>query len=83
MRYLVMVIRTPDFQQSAIETHKAYLSQLRENGVLELAGPFTDSTGGAYVIKADDFEAASAIAFADPIYTSGSSSVFIYEWDAN
>ena len=51
MRYLVMTMRTPQFQMSVIEAHKDFLAALRAKGTLELAGPFTDKSGGAYVIK--------------------------------
>lgn len=83
MRYLVMAMRTPQFQQSVVEAHKEYLSQLKEQGSLELAGPFTDKTGGAYLIAAKDLESAKAIAFNDPIHTSGSSVLSVHEWDAS
>ncbi|WP_202980252.1 YciI family protein [Marinobacter fonticola] len=82
MRYLVMTMRTPQFHQSIIDAHKAYLAQLKADGALELAGPFTDKSGGAYVITAKDLTAAQAIAFGDPVHTSGSSEVSVYEWNA-
>lgn len=82
MRYLVLAVRTPQFQQSVIDAHKAYLADLKADGTLELAGPFTDQSGGAYVISAQNLEAAQAIAFNDPIRTSGSSVVTVYEWNA-
>lgn len=82
MRYLILAMRTPQFQQSVIDAHKDYLAQLRANGTLELAGPFTDKSGGAYVISAPSLREAQAIAFDDPIHTSGSSNVSVYEWNA-
>lgn len=83
MRYLVMAIRTPQFQNSVIDAHKEYLAQLKADGALELAGPFTDKTGGAYVVVANDLKAAQAIAFNDPIYISGASEITVYEWSAD
>lgn len=82
MRYLILAIRTPEFPQSVVEPHKEYLAELRAKGLLELAGPFTDKSGGAYVVSADDLEAARAIAFKDPIHTTGASVLTVYEWDA-
>ncbi|MCC5900528.1 MAG: hypothetical protein JJT87_01200 [Halomonas sp.] len=82
MRYLVIAMRTPQFQQSVIDAHKQYLAQLKADRVLELAGPFTDKSGGAYIISAKDLKAAQAIAFDDPVHTSGSSEVSVYEWNA-
>jgi uncharacterized protein YciI len=81
IRYLVIVMRTPQFQVEAIEPHRDFLERLRHNGQLEMAGPFTDKTGGAYLIKAESFEAAQALAFTDPLYISQSSIVTIHEWD--
>ena len=81
-RYLVTTFRTPQFDPSVIEDHYEFLSQLREQGKLELAGPFTDKSGGAYLIRAANIEEAKEIAFTDPVHTSKSSIVTVYEWDA-
>ena len=82
MRYLVTTFRTPQFQPSVIEEHRAFLDRLRQQNRLELAGPFTDKSGGAYVILAENLEEARTIAFSDPVHTSGSSKVTVYEWNA-
>ncbi len=82
LRYLVTTFRTPQFQPSVIDAHYAFLDRLRQQGQLELAGPFTDKSGGAYVIRADSLEQARAVAFSDPVHTSKSSVVTVYEWDA-
>lgn len=81
-RYLVMVMRTPQFQSSVVESHQAFLETLRQSGQLEMAGPFTDRTGGAYLIHAASFEAAQAIAFTDPLHITRSSAITVYEWNA-
>lgn len=81
-RYLVMVMRTPQFQLSAVEPHQAFLEALRKKGQLEMAGPFTDKTGGAYVMVAENLEAAQALAFTDPLHTTQSSIVTVHEWIA-
>jgi uncharacterized protein YciI len=81
-RYLVLTLRRPQFDPAVIAPHYAHLAALRERGQLELAGPFTDRSGGAYLVRAKDLEAAHAIAFADPVHVSGSSDVRVYEWDA-
>ncbi|MHB1248730.1 MAG: YciI family protein [Polaromonas sp.] len=47
-RYLVTTIRTPQFQPAVIDAHYAFLDQLGRQGKLELSGPFTDESGGAY-----------------------------------
>ena len=81
-RYLVLTLRTPHFDPAVIEPHYAHLALLRERGQLELAGPFSDRSGGAYVIRAEDLDAAQAIACADPVHVGGSSDVRVYEWNA-
>jgi uncharacterized protein YciI len=81
-KYLITTFRTPQFDSSVIDAHYAFLDDLKQRGQLELAGPFTDKTGGAYLIKADNLEEAKAIAFSDPVHTSKSSIVTVYEWNA-
>ncbi|PCI57676.1 MAG: hypothetical protein COB34_06205 [Methylophilaceae bacterium] len=79
-KYLVLAMRTPRFQQSVINPHIAFLDSLRKQGKLEMSGPFTDKTGGAYLIKAANIEDANAIAFTDPLHTTKSSIVSVCEW---
>lgn len=43
-------------------------------------GPFSDGTGGAYVIEAGSLEEAKEIGHADPLVTSRSSELTIKEW---
>lgn len=81
-RYLVTTFRTPQFQTSVIDAHYAFLDRLRQQGKIELAGPFTDKSGGAYLIKAGSLEEARTSAFSDPVHTSKSSVVTVYEWNA-
>jgi uncharacterized protein YciI len=76
-----MTMRTPQFQPSVIETHQAFIERLRQRGHLEMSGPFTDKTGGAYLIRAANLEEAKALAFTDPLHTSKSSVVTVYEWN--
>lgn len=77
-----MAMRTPQFQLSVIEAHQAFLEHLRQSGNLEMSGPFTDKTGGAYLIRAANFEEAKSLAFTDPVHTTKSSVVTVYEWNA-
>jgi uncharacterized protein len=82
-RYLVLTLRRPQFDPAVIAPHYAHLAQLRERGQLELSGPFTDSSGGAYLIRASDLDAAHAIAHDDPLHVTGASEVRVYEWNAS
>lgn len=81
-RFLVITLRRPQFDPAVIAPHYAHLDRLREAGVLELSGPFPDKTGGAYIVRAPSLEDAQAIAFADPLHTSGASEVSVREWNA-
>jgi len=81
-RYLVMTLRKATFDPAAIEPHYAYLDALRAKGRLELAGPFSDKSGGAYLLLADSLEDARAIARTDPVHVTDSSEVVVYEWNA-
>ena len=80
--YLVLTLRNPGFDAAVIAPHYAHLDRLRAQGALELSGPFTDRTGGAYLLRAPDLASATALAHADPLHTSGASRVTVHEWDA-
>jgi uncharacterized protein YciI len=80
-RYLVMAMRKPDFSDEVIAPHLAFLDALRAKGKLEMTGGFSDKSGGAYVLRATSMEEAQALVAADPLATSGSSLVTVYEWN--
>ena len=80
MKYLVLTMRRPEFDMQTIPAHYAFLDQLRVRGLLEQAGPFTDGSGGAYVIRADCLDAARATAEQDPLHIKGCSLVTVHEW---
>ncbi|KAF1717614.1 hypothetical protein CSC74_01405 [Pseudoxanthomonas yeongjuensis] len=80
-RYLVMAMRKPSFSDEVIAPHLAFLDALRTEGKLEMTGGFSDKSGGAYVLRVASMEEAQALATADPLATSGSSAVAVYEWN--
>jgi len=82
MKYLVLTMRKPTFDDAARADHYAFLDELRERGLLEQAGPFTDRSGGAYVIRAEDLGQARTLAHQDPLHLRNCSTVTVYEWDA-
>ncbi len=82
MKYLVTTIRKPGFDPSVRPEHYAFLQSLRERGMLEQAGPFTDQKGGAYVICAADLREAQRIAHQDPLHLRDCSEVTVHEWDS-
>jgi len=81
-RYLIFTRRTPNFDPAALAPHYAFLDGLRRAGRLELAGPFSDRSGGAYLLRAEGLAAATAIAHSDPLHLTHSSEVTVHEWDA-
>jgi len=81
-RFLIITTRTEKFDPKNIPSHHEYLGQLRDEGCLELSGPFADSSGGAYLIHAVSLEKATTVARNDPLVTSGSSTIVIKEWRA-
>jgi uncharacterized protein YciI len=80
-QYLILAMRTPKFDANVIAAHRAHLDALKHRGVLEASGPFTDKSGGAYLVRTASLEEARAIAFADPVHLTGSSEVTVREWD--
>ncbi|CAM5786056.1 YciI family protein [Brevibacillus borstelensis] len=76
-RYLLITNRTESFNSVDIPGH---YEQLKQNNRLELYGPFSDVSGGAYLIKAESLEEAIAIGNADPLIKSGSSTLSVKEW---
>ena len=82
IKYLVLTIRKPSFDLSYIDPHYSFLGELRARGLLEQAGPFTDKSGGAYVLLADNFEEACRTAEQDPLHLNNCSTVTVHEWNA-
>jgi uncharacterized protein YciI len=81
-RYLVMAMRKPNFSEAVVAPHLAFLEVLRLAGKLEMTGGFSDKSGGAYVLNVGTLAEAVAIAADDPLATSDSSTLTVYEWNA-
>jgi len=81
-RYLVMVMRTPYFDPAMVQPHKDFLEGLRTGGRLEMSGPFSDKSGGAYLMRAENMDEAQRIAHEDPAHISGGWDITVYEWHA-
>lgn len=80
-RYLVMAMRKPNFSEDVIAPHLAFLEALRLAEKLEMTGGFSDKSGGAYLLNVASLAEAQAIAAEDPLATSDSSSLTVYEWN--
>jgi uncharacterized protein YciI len=82
VKYLVLTIRKPEFNADFIPAHYEFLAALKADGSIEQGGPFTDKSGGAYVLTAGNLDEARRIAERDPLHISNSSAVTVHEWDA-
>ena len=80
--YLVLTLRTAHFDPAVIPAHYAFLDDLKARGALAGFGPFTDTSGGAYLLRAQSLAQAEALASADPVHACGSSEVSVREWKA-
>ena len=60
-KYLVLAIRTSAYDPAVGEPHRQFLGDLRTRGMVQESGPFTDSTGGAYIVLAESRAAAEAV----------------------
>ncbi|NKY59289.1 YciI family protein [Nocardia flavorosea] len=80
-KYLVLAIRTPAYDPAVGEPHRQFLGDLRTRGMLQESGPFTDSTGGAYIVLAESRAEAEAVVFTDPLNTSGAADLTVFEWE--
>ena len=83
MKYLVITIRGSNFDAAIVPAHYEFLQSLRDRGVLEQAGPFTDKTGGAYVLRAESLDDARSLAEQDPLKLRNCSTVTVHEWNAS
>jgi uncharacterized protein YciI len=82
MHFLILALRTPDFDPQVLPSHRAYLQSLSARGLLAAHGPFLDQSGGAYIIRADSLPQAESVAAADPLSSSGAAEMAVWPWDA-
>ena len=82
IRYLVIAMRRPSFDDAVIAPHLAFLDELRAAGQLDMTGGFSDRSGGAYVlVNVASLDEAKAIAARDPLALTGTSDLMVYEWN--
>jgi uncharacterized protein len=90
--WLVWSVPLAGTDQQAIdghtEKHVAWLLSLEADGVLFLSGPLLSGPGtspgsGVTVIRADDQDAARAIAAADPFVQAGLRTFTLHRWRLN
>jgi uncharacterized protein len=78
--FLLMTNRTNKFDSNDIQGHYDHLEKLKKEELLVMYGPFSDATGGAYLIKAASLDEATNIGNSDPLIQNGSSTLTIKEW---
>ena len=82
IRYLVIAMRRPSFDDAVIAPHLAFLDELRAAGQLDMTGGFSDRSSGAYVlVNVASLDEAKAIAARDPLTLTGTSDLTVYEWN--
>ena len=82
IRYLVIAMRRPSFDDAVIAPHLAFLDELLAAGQLDMTGGFSDRSGGAYVlVNVASLDEAKAIAARDPLTLTGTSDLTVYEWN--
>jgi len=68
------------FKQS-LEAHGSYVQKLYREGKVRLAGPFSDSSGGASLLELEGGEVeARSIAEQDPAVLAGIFTVTVHPW---
>ena len=86
-----VVVTTPTAPREKLEplipTHLANQVRLEKEGIMFAAGPLTkeDGTrhGGMFVLRANSFEEARAIADADPLHKAGLRTYTLMRWTVN
>lgn len=78
--YLVMAMRRANLDLALVAPHKQYLAELAAQGRIERTGPFSDGSGGAFVLRAEDMEEARSLIHGDPGYIGGGWDITFYEW---
>ncbi|MEO5558843.1 MAG: YciI family protein [Dokdonella sp.] len=79
-RYLVLVMREPEFDLSLVDAHMQFIAELRAADRIELSGGFSDKSGGAYLLRAATLDEASEIAWRDPLHLQRASRISVHEW---
>jgi uncharacterized protein YciI len=85
--YAVVIVRYRQPVEEVVkmqEPHRAYLRQLKEDGVLIAAGPQDPRFGGMFLLRVTDDNpraALDAIRDHDPYYTSGLAQYELIPWN--
>ncbi|MFT5796902.1 MAG: hypothetical protein ACI84R_000956 [Candidatus Azotimanducaceae bacterium] len=81
--------KSPEDLKTNLPAHLAYQGKMEQEGTLVFAGPMSDETGtqmqgmGLIIYRAKSFDAARAIAEADPMHASGARTFTLRKWMIN
>ncbi|MEP2718106.1 YciI family protein [Pseudophaeobacter sp.] len=81
--------KAPEDVKAALPDHLDYQAELEREGYLAFAGPMSDESGlhmqgmGLIIYRAEDLEAAQALADEDPMHKSGARSYVLRRWLIN
>ena len=73
-----------DVVEAATESHRAYLRELKAAGTLVVSGPFVPRTGGAFLLRVPDDNAAAAldaVRDGDPFWKLGIANYELIAWN--
>lgn len=85
--YVIAILRyrrSLDEVLAALDSHRAYLRELRQRGVLLASGPFEPRSGGALLLRLPDGSTGAdldALRDADPFVQRGIAQYEIQVWD--
>ncbi len=63
------------------KAHLDYLTKLKEDGKLRMAGRFSNGNGGLYILITESYEEAEELTKADPYHSSDLRQYTIIEWE--
>jgi len=81
--FLVLLSETTDIPEAHPASHERFIDSLIERNAVLLGGPLqrrVNGFSGAYVLAAQDGDAATALAHADPLVTHCSATCQVTEW---
>lgn len=79
-KYLVFIERKETFTGNSIPEHRTFIQNLRVSEALISAGGFSDQSGGAYIVQADNLDQALEMVQKDPMYQEGACTYKVKEW---
>jgi uncharacterized protein len=82
MVYVVTLETPPEVSAEARTAQREALRDLASEGILLLAGPFTDGRGGMAILRASSLEDARVIYQKTPFGSGGEVKWSVREWDA-